>query len=390
MVALLIKIRESIEKYAISVITGERDDFSARCFLKVLSFLSRIFGFVVQIRLFLYRHRIFRRKTLGCMAISIGNLTVGGTGKTPIVEMFAKSLEGEGRKVAILSRGYRSASKSVIVRFADFIFKNKMKYEPKIVSDGRTILLDSIHAGDEPYMLAKNVKNAIVLVDKNRVKAGAFAIERYGVDTLLLDDGFQYLPLDRRYDVVLIDATSPFGNEKMLPRGELRETVNNLKRANIVFITKAGGKDISILKSKIKTINPKAEIIICVHKPLYFEEVYSGNKKDISFIDLKKISTLSAIAKPRGFEFALEEIGAQIVSSHRFMDHHRFTQQEIIDVINDAIGKDAEAIVTTEKDSVRFPYVSGIDMPVYFLRVRIEIIEGAKDFNDCVSRICFS
>ncbi len=390
MVALLIKIRESIERYVISVITRERDDISARCFLNVLSFLSRIFSFIVQIRLFLYKHRILRRKTLGCMTISIGNLTVGGTGKTPIVEMFARSLEAEGRKVAILSRGYRSASKSVIVRLMDFIFKNKMKYEPKIVSDGRSILLDSMHAGDEPYMLAKNVKSAIVLVDKNRVKSGAFAIEKYSVDTLLLDDGFQYLPLDRRYDVVLIDATSPFGNEKMLPRGELRETVSNLKRANIVFITKAGGKDISILKSKIKTINPKAEIIVCVHKPLYFEEVYSGNKKDISFIDSKKIVTLSAIAKPKGFEIALEDIGAQIISSHRFMDHHRFTQQEIIDVINDAINKDTEAIVTTEKDSVRFPYVSGVDIPIYFLRVKIEIMEGAKDFHDCVSRICFS
>ncbi|MBN2190122.1 MAG: tetraacyldisaccharide 4'-kinase [Candidatus Aureabacteria bacterium] len=390
MLALLIKVRESIERYVISVITREREDLSARCFLNVLSFLSRIFSFIVQIRLFLYKHRILRRKTLGCMTISIGNLTVGGTGKTPIVEMFARSLEAEGRKVAILSRGYRSASKSVIVRFMDFIFKNKMKYEPKIVSDGRSILLDSLHAGDEPYMLAKNVKNAIVLVDKNRVKSGAFAIEKYSVDTLLLDDGFQYLPLDRRYDVVLIDATSPFGNEKMLPRGELRETVNNLKRANIVFITKAGGKDISILKSKIRTINPKAEIIICVHKPLYFEEVYSGNKKDIGFIDSKRIVTLSAIAKPKGFEIALEEIGAQVILSHRFMDHHRFSQQEIINVINDAINNDAEAVVTTEKDSVRFPYVSGVEIPIYFLRVKIEIMEGAKDFHDCVSRICFS
>lgn len=390
MIVLLTKIREKTEKYILSVILYERKDFGARCLLNVLSGLSRIFRLVVQNRLWLYKHGIFRRKTLGCMTISIGNLTVGGTGKTPIVEMFAKALEKEGRKVAILSRGYRSVSKPLLVRFLDFVFKHRMKYEPKIVSDGRATLLDSLHAGDEPYMLAKNVKSAIVLVDKNRVKSGAYAIKNYAVDTLLLDDGFQYLHLDRRFDVVLVDATSPFGNEKLLPRGELREKVNNLKRANIVFITKARDRNISLLKKRIRAINPKAEIILCVHDPLYLEEVYGGTKENLEFIKSKKIISLSAIAKPKGFEYALEELGASIVSAHRFTDHHRFSQQEIIDIINVALDKEADAIITTEKDSVRFPYVSKTEVPIYFLRVRIEITEGAKDFNDCVSRICFS
>ena len=150
--------------------------------------LSFIYERLVQLRLFLYRHRLLREHTLGCLVISIGNLTVGGTGKTPIVEKFARALRAGGRRVAILSRGYKSVpQRSQKKSWNPFAKKNPEP--PRIVSDGKTLLLDSLTAGDEPYMLANNLKDVIVLVDKDRVKSGLFAIRELKADTLLLDDG---------------------------------------------------------------------------------------------------------------------------------------------------------------------------------------------------------
>src|SRR6185312_12267032 len=194
---------------------------------------------LVQLRLYFYRKRVFRERTLGCLVISIGNLTVGGTGKTPIVEKFARALQTGGRRVAILSRGYKSVRSDKRTLMDRLL--NRHIPPPRVVSDGKSLLLDSLTAGDEPYMLAHNLKDVLVLVDKDRVKSGRFAIDKWQVDTLLLDDGFQYLHLKHRLDMVLVDRQAPFGNEFLLPRGTLRETPRNLRRASYIFITKTTG-----------------------------------------------------------------------------------------------------------------------------------------------------
>src|SRR5206468_1640971 len=184
--------RENLEQFAIDVILERRGGVRAALLRSVLYLLSLIYERLVQFRLFLYRKRIFRERALGCLVISIGNLTVGGTGKTPIVEKFARALQAGGRRVAILSRGYKS-----VPRRRGWLSRLRIgdSDSPRIVSDGKSLLLDSLTAGDEPYMLAHNLKDVIVLVDKDRVKSGRLAIDKWNVDTLLLDDGFQYLPL---------------------------------------------------------------------------------------------------------------------------------------------------------------------------------------------------
>jgi tetraacyldisaccharide 4'-kinase len=177
---------------------------------------SKVFQVLVKLRHWLYSVRIFRDKTLGVQVIAIGNLTVGGTGKTPVVEKFARELRDAGRNVAILSRGYRSKPPPVHVWLLNKIFLREDQTPPRVVSDGKSLLLDSEMAGDEPYMLASNLKDVVVLVDKDRVKSGRYAIEKFGCDTLLLDDGFQYWDLrGRRHDVVLVDRQQPFGNEHL-------------------------------------------------------------------------------------------------------------------------------------------------------------------------------
>ncbi|HEV2320012.1 MAG TPA: tetraacyldisaccharide 4'-kinase, partial [Verrucomicrobiae bacterium] len=255
--------------------------------------------------------------------------------------------------------------------------------------DGKSLLLDSEMAGDEPYMLASNLRDVVVLVDKDRVKSGRYAIEKFGCDTLLLDDGFQYWNLrGRRHDVVLIDRQQPFGNEHLLPRGTLREPPSHLSRAQTIFITKSNGSS-SELRERIARFNSDAAVIECVHHPLYLEDIYTGERKDLELLRGKKAASLSGIAQPESFEQSLVSLGVELVYAKRFADHHRFTQQEVLNVINRGKKRQASVIITTQKDAVRFPKIDRRDLPIYFMRVEIRIVSGANDFQDCVRKICF-
>ncbi len=380
---------EALETFVLQVIFEERHDWKANLTRALLFGLSKIFQVAVKIRRWLYNFRILRDKTLGVQVIAIGNLTVGGTGKTPVVEKFARELRDAGRNVAILSRGYRSKPAPLHTRLVNKILLREDQTPPRVVSDGKSLLLDSEMAGDEPYMLASNLKDVVVLVDKDRVKSGRYAIEKFGCDTLLLDDGFQYWDLrGRRHDVVLIDRQQPFGNEHLLPRGTLREPPSHLARAHTIFITKSDGKTAE-LRERIASLNSTAAVIECIHQPLYFEDVFTGERKGLELLIGKKVASLSGIAQPESFEQSLVKLGGELVYSKRFADHHRFTQQEILNAINRAKKRQAEIIVTTQKDAVRFPKIDRRDVPFYFMRVEIKIVAGANDFQDCVRKICF-
>lgn len=379
---------ENVEQYVLDVIFERRRDWPARFSCAILLVLSRLYAAGVQARLFLWRHRIFRDHTLGCQVVSIGNLSVGGTGKTPVVEVFARALQQRGRRVAILSRGYKSTPRPLWKRILAKIAFREDKIPPRVVSDGKSLLLDSQQAGDEPYMLASNLKDVVVLVDKNRVKSGRYAISRFGCDTLLLDDGFQYLALKSRLDICLIDRNSPFGNHYLLPRGTLREPITNLKRADYIFITKCNEQGAKKLRKAIRQFNKTADIIECAHHPLYLQDVFTGQRRELALLRGLNIAAISGIAVPESFEDGLRSLGANLIYAKRYADHHRYTQQEIINMINRSLKRGAAAILTTEKDAVRFPKVDRRDIPIYFLRVEIRIIAGAKDFDDAVAKIC--
>src|SRR2546427_10727266 len=262
---------ENLETFLLEVILEERRGTRETLVRGLAYGCSRVFQVVIKARRFLYNVRILRDSTLGVQVIAIGNLTVGGTGKTPVVEKFARVLRDQGRNVAILSRGYRSKPTPAHKWLVKKLLLRDDTTPPRVVSDGKSLLLDSEMAGDEPYMLASNLKDVVVLVDKDRVKSGRYAIEKFGCDTLLLDDGFQYWKLrGRRMDIVLVDFQQPFGNERLLPRGTLREPPSHLARAKWIFITKSDG-NAATLRQRIAQHNSTASIIECIHHPLYFE-----------------------------------------------------------------------------------------------------------------------
>lgn len=379
---------EGLEQFAIDVILERRYGKRAAILRWLLLGLSHIFKGIVKLRLYLYRTRVLREHQLGCLVVSIGNLTVGGTGKTPVVEMFARALNAGGRRVAILSRGYKSSRPPLLRRLWMRITGQSATQPPRVVSDGENVLLDSRMSGDEPFMLAKNLPGVIVLVDKDRVKSGLFAIERFEADTLLLDDGLQYLHLKHRLDVVLIDCTAPFGNEYLLPRGTLREPPEHLRRATYIFITKSTPGGNGALIRRIRMYNRTAEIIECAHTPKHLEHVQTGEQLPLSYLEDRYVAAMSGIAVPQGFERGLQSLGAKVEIIKRFTDHHRFDEGEIRGLVSRCLRRDLDAIITTEKDAVRFPKMETLEVPVYFLRVEIEILNGQENWEQCVERIC--
>lgn len=380
---------ERFEQFAIDVILERRYGKRAALLRWFLYGLSWIFRGGVQTRLWLYRNRIFRERPPGCMVISIGNLTVGGTGKTPVVEKFARTLQDQGRKVAILSRGYKS-KKPPLLRRLQRKWLGMERKKPRIVHDGEKLLLDSRFAGDEPFMLAKSLKDVIVLVGKDRVRSALYAVHEMGCDILLLDDGMQYLDLRHRLDICLIDAQAPFGNEYLLPRGTLREPPRNLRRASYVFITKSPATGNRDLIERIQRYNRTADIIETTHQALYLQNLYdSDDRRPLEFLRGKYIAAISGIARPESFEEKLTGLGATLEIAKRFADHHRFTDKELEEFTSRCSRRDLDLIVTTEKDSVRFPTRNlAPEVPIYYLRVEIEILGGQDHWDTLVRRIC--
>lgn len=365
-------------------------EWPTRLLLWFLKRISSIYGTVVQIRLFLFNTGILRRYPLGCQVISVGNVTVGGTGKTPMVEMLARELTAQGRKVAILSRGYRKKESGFWKRLSEKFLVGAENQKPRIVSDGKRLLLDSEMSGDEPYMLATNLPDVVVLVDKDRVKSGRYAVRHFGCDTLLLDDGFQYQRLLHRRDLLLIDRTNPFGNGNVLPRGILREPARNIERAQFVCITKARGGDTAELRREIRMLNPTCGIMECNHDPTALVGAFTRERFPLEKLRGMRIMAVSGIAAPLSFENSLERLGAEILERKHFADHHRFSQQEIIDLVNQAGALHADAIVTTEKDAVRMTRIDRCAVPVFFLRIEVHFLRGDEEFRRVIEEVTFA
>ncbi|MDE6432282.1 MAG: tetraacyldisaccharide 4'-kinase [Opitutales bacterium] len=374
------------EKFCADILYDRKVNNVTKTIALPLLALSKIFKMAVRLRYWLYKKNVFLSQPLGCPIIVIGNLTVGGTGKTPVVEKFARELNERGRRVAILSRGYKSKQESKIRSFFRWLTHAKER-PPRVVSNGQRILIGPERAGDEPYMLAKNLPGVVVIVDKDRVKAGRYAIKKYGANLLILDDGFQYLPLRGHMNILLIDQTNPFGNKRLLPRGILREPIDHINRASYVMLTKSNIADDPNIVETIHKYLPNVGIIKCFHGPKFFAEVNNeDHKENVSLVANEKICAFSGIAMPDSFENFLTSNGANLVYKKRFIDHHKFTRDELDHIFTVALYKKAKYVITTEKDAVRIPKDYVCALPTFFLKIEIKILDGAELLDQAITK----
>ena len=298
--------------------------------------------------------------------ISVGNVTAGGTGKTPCILLLAEALQKRGRKPAVISRGYRSG----------------LEKEGGVVSDGKNILVSQAMAGDEPYMMARKLPGVPILVGKDRITSAQKAMNM-GADVLLMDDGFQYWQLKRDLDIILIDCTNPFGYDHALPRGLLREPLSALQRAGLFILTKSDqvhAVDVMDIKEKLHELAPGVDILTSCHAPskvvLYDKWKQSIHEGPLQEAAMKKALLLSGIGNPGAFAETAKEAGLRMVGQMAFDDHHHYTEEDVRNAISEAKAKGAEWIVMTEKDAVKMLNLTSLaksDIPFAVLEIEMTV-----------------
>jgi tetraacyldisaccharide 4'-kinase len=301
-----------------------------------ITLCSYLFKAVVVLRGFLYRKGIFKSHRLSCKVISIGNITVGGTGKTPATCLIARHFKNAGCNVAVLSRGYRAQAGA----------------EPLIVSDGRQVIAGAEIAGDEAVMLAQKLPGVPILAGQNRFLLGQRAIHDFSAQALLLDDGFQHYPLQRDLDIVLINARNPFGNGFLLPRGTLREPLSSLKRTSLIVLTKVEETtEVIKLEELIRRNSPNAHIFRASVQAACLHRLADNAAVDLEIMRNKAVVALCSIGDPETFYSLLASLGCNIMQKLAFPDHHWYRSDDYA-VIN-SCGQGADFTITTEKDIVK-------------------------------------
>ncbi len=320
--------------------------------------LALIYRVGLTAYLALYRLGLRKRHRLPTAVISIGNLTFGGTGKTPSVQTICRILQQMGKRVAILSRGYGGVGSDCVV-----------------VSDGVAVLADATECGDEPVLLARTLPGIPVIVGKNRCMTGELAYNIFRPDVFVLDDGLQYWQLHRDLDIVVVDAAKPFGSGFLMPMGDLREPVGGLKRAGVVLINNS---DSTLpTESTVRILSDLArDALIARAKPLPVILYAVGQDRDVGpeWLRGKKIAAFCGIGRPDYFLRTLESLGASVEMFIEFSDHHWYNRKELQSIEEKSIMRGVEAIVTTEKDWARIDNKAKLQN-LYVLGIKLEIEE---------------
>ena len=324
---------------------------------------SRIYGGVVAVRNRKYDRHRDRTARLPARVISVGNITVGGTGKTPLVIFLAERLQKRGHGVAVLSRGY-----------------GRMTRHVHAVPDGRDAPADPAESGDEPALMARRLDGIPVVVGKDRVSASRMCIQRYGSDMLILDDGFQHRRLGRDLDIVVIDAREPFGNRWLLPAGPLREPLFVLSRAGAVVLSRSdqagAGLEEIIREIRRRTAAP---VFLARHRARDWIGIPENGTLPLESLAGRSCFAFSGIGHPDAFRETLRETGVDIAAFLRYPDHHRYRERDLKRVLREAEKHGASAILTTEKDGVRIPRFWCPHIPVYALRIDFELMDKEDD-----------
>jgi tetraacyldisaccharide 4'-kinase len=375
--------REAMQIYLYKLVHGEKSGATATFLLWLLRFMSFVYGIGVFVKLGLYKYGILRQHKLACRVISLGNITVGGTGKTPTALRLAAIIRDMGYRVVILNRGYRAAWRGSV----------------GLVSDGRRIFMTVDEAGDEAYLLAKNLPGVAVVIGKNRTITGDYAVNNLKAEVIILDDGYQHWQLARDLDIVLIDTINVFGNNFLLPRGTLREPLTNLERADAVLLTKVDQSTDDArdaIRDTLALYNDRALIVESIHNPRNFIEIedwYKGVRPETVALEAirgRRVLAFSAIGNPSSFEQTINDTGADVVDAVRFPDHHDYTMAEMQEVMQKAVDNEVCALVTTEKDAVKIPSEfihSDRPLPLYVLGIEVKFTDGYEDLMEMIRQV---
>ncbi|MEI7639207.1 MAG: tetraacyldisaccharide 4'-kinase [Syntrophus sp. (in: bacteria)] len=329
---------------------------------------SFAYGAIVALRNKLYDRGILRQVKLPCPVISIGNITAGGTGKTPMTVLTANGLKARGFRPAVLSRGYGG----------------RLTTSGNVVSDGTGILLGPDAAGDEPVLIATAAPGIPVLTGPDRCVSGKFAIEKFGADVLVLDDAFQHRRLFRDVNIVLLDKDRPFGNGRLLPAGPLREPPAALNRADVIVET---GISRGEKERKKPAVPDSIPVFRARYQPL---EIIQGSYNQIlppGVLQGKKIYAFTGIAAPDKFRATLEEMGAKIIKFLAFPDHYFYKQADVQAIAREAKALNAEMLITTEKDGVKLLKFQDFYRKIVILRVGLQMDPDERNFLETMETI---
>lgn len=329
-----------------------------------------LYGLVVRVRLWCYRQGWMASSRLPCRVVSVGNLTVGGTGKTPVVILLTEWLQAEGQRVAILSRGYKRTGRASHL----------------LVSDGTRLLVGPSEAGDEPYLIARRCPQAIVAVGADRAALGRWVLDQHAADCIILDDGFQHVALHRDVNLVLLDATDALGLDAMLPAGRLREPLCGLARATGVVITRADSKEeVQAILHRLQSIrDPNLDPAEVVFRPETIVSVVTEEHKPLHWCGGKKTWLVSAVGNSASFSRSAESLGLAVVGETVFRDHHSYSAEDVRRVRAQVEAVRADLVLTTEKDAGKLaPFLAPGDC-WWALRLRAEVVRGEEQLRRLV------
>jgi tetraacyldisaccharide 4'-kinase len=366
-----VKARTREEKWQ-EIVSGRNRSVGGALARGALTSLSWLYEGVIRTYRGLYDAGVLKQVRLPCRVVSVGNITVGGTGKSTTVKWVVKTLQEAGARTAVLSYGYRAGSDAPVT----------------VVSDGDSLLVPVEASGDEPRMLAEALPGAPVLIGKQRKWSGAAAVARFGAQVCVLDDAFQYWRLAKDLEIVLIDAACPFGHGHLLPRGLLREPLSQLRRADVLLITnehRVAPEARHRLYRELARHNPQALQAAARHRPSGLRDLVSGKPLPVDALSGRRVRALSSLGNPEAFEGTVRELGAAEIVPARYPDHHRFTCEEFCAEAGRA-GEEA-TLVTTEKDAVKIDPAWCAGAPVVVVAVEMEITRGREELEGRLRRL---
>ena len=339
--------------YILNVLAGRKKGLFPFLLKALLAFASGVYRFLHMTRKGLYRVGILRGTRISIPVISVGNLTMGGTGKTPIVEMLARKIAQQGLPTAILARGYG-------------------KIDPS--QDDENLLFDIDHV--------------IRLTGANRVESAKRAIEEFQARTIILDDGYQHFQIQRDLDILVVDCLNPFGGEHLLPRGGLREDPSHTDRADILILTRSDQvdeKSLHTLKARLTDLSQGKPIVETNHKPTHLRSLGNKQRHELDWLQGKRINAFCGLGNPEGFRKTIESLGAELCLFRAFPDHHTYTKSDLQRLNLEAQEFMADILLTTEKDSLKL-HQESFEKPLFVLRIEIEITRGQEQLDRALAK----